>query len=221
MKTKLAFVIVLLLGGCQTPNVPDDFSFEPSADKNTGIIIGSVTQNNDVSNATVADFRIDHQLKKDTKLLYSMNTNELLGGFANKFGFEEGNLGGRMFVVEVEEGDHQLDYWSINHNNNYLIIYPKVPPPKLEFSLEHGQIMYIGNFHIDIVAEKNFLGALLPLGGEPSINNKYPRDIELIYEKYPQLKDKEITINVLHEGTWINEIHEEEELEIPTSKEQS
>jgi hypothetical protein len=52
----------------------------------------------------------------------------------------------------------------------------------------------------------------------PSISSEYNRDVKYFHEKYPQFKDKEITINVLHNGIWLDDIHNQEELVIPTSK---
>ena len=212
------FLFILLLTGCQTPNISKDFKFNENEELKTGLIIGSVSQNLGNSKATVADFRIDYALKNKTKLLYSMDLNEVLGGFANKFGFEDENTGGRIFAVELDAGDHQLDYWSINHNQNSLVLYPKVPPPVLKFTLERGQIMYLGNFHINIESYKSLLGAKLPAAGVPSISSEYDRDVKYFHEKYPQFKGKEITVNVLHDGIWLDDIHNQEKLVIPTSK---
>ena len=94
---------------------------------------------------------------------------------------------------------------------------PKVPPPKLEFTMEPGQIMYIGNFHLQIESGKNFFGMKIPVGGMPTIKSEYDRDIRNFHEKYPQFKGQEITNNVLNDGPWLNEVHKEEELVIPTS----
>ena len=137
---KLVPVVFLLLTGCQTANIRDDYSLDAEAKKNTAIIVGSVTQNPDTALGTVADFRIDYKSDKETKIMYSKETNPLIGAIANRYEFQDGKSGGRIFVLEVDAGQHQLDYWSIDHNNNDLRLYPKVLPSRLEFTVEPGQI---------------------------------------------------------------------------------
>lgn len=215
---KLIFLLSIFLHGCQTTNIRDDYSLEESSSANIAIVIGTVSQNLSASKVTVSEFRIDQKNSNPTKTMYSQITNEFLGGLANKYEYQDAHSGGRIFVVEVTAGKHQLDYWAINHNNNYLTIHPKVPPENLEFNIERGQIMYLGNFHIDIESGRNLFNQKIPVGGVPSINNHYERDLKYFQEKYPNLSDQEVINNVLHEGKWLNEITEQEELVIPTSK---
>ncbi len=209
--------MLLLLYGCQTTNIREDYSLETNSASNIAIVVGTVSQNLSSSKLTVSEFRIDQQNDNKTKTVYSQITNEIIGSLANKYEYQDAHSGGRLFVVEIDAGKHQLDYWAINHSNNYLTLHPKVPPPNLEFNIEQGQIMYLGNFHIEIESGKNLFGQKIPIGGIPSINNEYDRDIKYFREKYPKLSTKDVISNVLHEGKWINELNEQEELVIPTS----
>ena len=218
--TLLAILPLILLIGCQTTNIRQDYSLDSTSGNNIALVVGSVTQNLESSKHTVSSFKIDYQSKSTTKTMYSQITNEFLGTLANKYEFKENDRGGRLFVVEIESGRHSVDNFSINHNGGQLVLHPKVPPPSLEFDIKQGEIMYLGSFHIDIKSGKNLLGFAVPVGGVPSIGDMYDRDVKYFYEKYPQFNDENVINNTLHEGVWIDDINKPEALVIPTSDEQ-
>ena len=211
-------IFLLILGifsACQSVNVKENYSLDSEQGADKAIIFGTVSQNVETNNSTLADFRINHTTRSKTKIMYSREENPLFDAL-NSYDFQENLEGGRLFVLEIEPGTHQLDYWSIRDNS--VRLYPKVAPPPLEFEAAAGEILYLGNFHMTISTYKNFLGIRMPLGGEPLLRNKYERDLELFHKEYTQFRGQDVLVRVLRDGPWIDDIHDEEELIIPTSE---
>jgi len=212
-------LVVVLLSGCKTANVRDDYTF--SEETEAGIIIGSVTQTKDTGTATNTQFFVNYHSKKNKKTLYSKEESALLGylGAKSEFGPEEDF--GRIFVIEIPPGKHEVDHWNITHGDGGyygFTLYPKSPSPVLNFDVTSGDIIYLGNFHMNVESGKNLFGMTIPTGGVPEINDEYDRDIKLFKKKFAQFSNKEIKNGTVHSGLWINEANEIEELSIPKSE---
>ncbi|MBL1293160.1 MAG: hypothetical protein COB61_004725 [Thiotrichales bacterium] len=207
----LVLVVFLFISGCQTLNVKEDFELDPDA--GTGLIIGSVTQTIKAGRNVSAAFFLNRVSGKNVRDIQAKVKTIVLGDLTFKSEFEEQQQDGRIFAVEVPAGINELDAWEIKIAAGY--IYPRTPPPSLKFSVKPGEVVYIGNLHMDVDSAKNFLGIKGAIGGAPSISDEQERDIPLLKEKFKNLATKDISINVLHEGVWIDEEKVDDELEIP------
>lgn len=205
----------VILSGCQTTNIKQDYSFDEKAD--TALIIGSVTQTENAGLPTNAEFYIDYNGKYQKQLFAKQKTTLGYLGVVNEF--ENTGVAGRIFVIELPAGQHVMNHWRIEYGDGSgFILYPKVPPPTLTFSLEARQIVYLGNFHMEIKTGKGWLGQTLPTTGIPIINDEHERDIKFFKERYPQFASREIIINVIHSGPWVSESQLDEELSIPKAE---
>jgi len=128
-----------------------------------------------------------------------------------------GDLQGRIFVLELPAGKHQIDQWAIEQGK-LSFLYPKQPPPPLEFKVAAGEIHYLGNFHMQMEAGKNWVGMTIPVAGYPTIKDMNERDVDMFRERYPQFANRPVRVDVLATDVWVSGSFEEEELVVPKSK---
>lgn len=211
-KSSLLLIVFFFISGCQTLNVKEDFELDPEAE--TGLVIGSVTQNIDAATEANAAFFINKESGKNIKNIQAKVNSLILGTLTANNEFAEQQKSGRIFAVEVPAGENILDSWEIKLSGGGYI-YPRTPPPSLSFDVNPGEVIYIGNLHIDVESGKNFLGIKRAFGGVPSLYDEQERDIPLLKAKFKALADKNISVNVLHEGVWVDEETIDDELEIP------
>jgi len=221
MSTYHSFRFIVLLSsaifffGCQTANVRSDYKIDEKTE--SAIIIGSVTQREDAGLPTNAQFYVNYKTKHHKRLYAKKKTPLGYLGVVNEF--ENTGVTGRIFVIELPVGQHKIDHWSIDYGDGGgFILYPKVAPPTLNFALQTGQILYLGNFHMAIETGTGLFGQTLPVSGAPTIKDESDRDIKMFKERYPQLASEKITVNVIHSGAWVNENQIDEMLEVPKSE---
>ncbi len=159
----------IIISGCQTANIKKYYSFDGKVE--TAIIIGSVTQREDAGLPTNSQFYVNHNEKYQKQLYVKEKTALGYLGVVNEF--ENTGVAGRIFVIELPVGQHALNHWTIEYGDAPgFILYPKISPPPLVFTLHAGQIMYLGNFHMAIETGKGLLGQTLPVSGIPVIEGR-------------------------------------------------
>lgn len=200
-KINLILFFMVFFCGCGTANVSRDFVIKDSKDK--GIVIGSITQNKGVPggvNAKIYYGKLDGNNEiVDTAWINARPENYVTGTLGFKSEFE--GLDGRLFVIELPEGDHALFNWSIDLGNAF--INPVAQPPSQLFYVEPGRVTYIGNIHMHYKVHKSLIGLKAVGSGVPEITNQHDRDLSKFKELYPNLFSKEILHEPMYPGIWM------------------
>ena len=214
-KTLLLLCLCSLVSGCQTTvlsNIRTDYDFK--SNKDTGLIVGTVSHPKDTDSITFSMFHINYYSGNPKALLNFRERGIFYYGHPAEFEFEDSGNKGKLFVLELPAGEHSVDYWQIA--NGYNRWYPKSAPSPLEFMIQPGEVLYLGNFHMQIIPPKKWYKVLDE--GFPLIRDKNERDIQLFRELYPSFSARNIKLNVLHEGRWTNELTEPDVIVIPVSE---
>lgn len=199
---KTALIICFLsLYGC-TPvhtNYIDE-NHIPKLTPDKAIIFGSVTQSKNVLGGTNARFFIDSKDdKKGHYMLRPKKVNDLLIGYRGYVSdFKKTN--GRLFALEVPAGKHQVDSWNVDTGNATL--YPKIGPNPLIFEIQTGEVIYIGNLHMEYKTSEGVLGLKVTTHATPEIKDKRERDLKVFLDRYKNYKKEQITYQVLPIGPW-------------------
>ena len=206
-----------MIAGCQTTieaNIRPDYTFENK--KDTGLIIGTVSHRKDVGKDASSIFFINYRSKNPLVILNSGASQF----FLRKNELEGTGFYGKLFVIEVPAGRHVVDHWQIFSMHSLgTVLTPKSEPPPMNFEITAGEILYLGNFHVAINTHENILGEPIPDGGIPIIKDESKRDLRMLRERYPQFNERNVKVNVIHSGPWINELIKSQELTVPKSGE--
>ena len=204
-----------MIAGCQTTiqsNIRPDYNFENN--KDSGLIIGTVSHPEEVDDIVFSIFHINYYSGNPKGTIRFRERGLLYSGHPAEFEFEDAGNKGKFFILEFPAGEHSVDYWGIQFG--FWLVSPKSAPTPLEFNIQPGEILYLGNFHMQPTKGKYLAGEFQD-GGIPVINDQSDRDIQLFRELYPDFGARNIKVNVLHEGRWSNELTEPDVIHIPVS----
>jgi len=193
--------------GCQsTGNI--DPKYELSAHQNTGLVLFSVSHDQDSSSL----------FRSGANIYLAIHFRNVITGErppraeSNDWGslmpptsrFD--NVRGRIYVREFAAGRYELWEWSLHQNTGVGInsFRSKQPPPSITFEVQPGSVTYIGNVHGALLWSKNIFGIDLVAGAIPQIRNEAERDVKMILKDYPQL-DGKIVVTPLGTGAWLAE----------------
>ncbi|MFL6647758.1 MAG: hypothetical protein ACJ8KO_07340, partial [Sulfurifustaceae bacterium] len=176
-----ASVLVMFLAGCATPNIDKDFQF--SAEKDTGLVVGSVTQD-DVpgQGASYATFFFEdsngngHMVRSREQFL----TRALVQG-PDDFS----DVVGRLFAIELPKGKYRFVRWNMGDGVGHF--WPKKDPSPLEFTIERGKVTYIGNLHMQLATGTNIVGQTRIANVLPVVSDKSDRDLRVFASRFPKL----------------------------------
>lgn len=113
-----------------------------------------------------------------------------------RFPGENGNL----FVFELPVGDHQIDHWWAREA--YTTISPEAQVMPLKFTVNEGEILYLGNIHMALTFGKNVLGAPVTTSVLPEVRRHFERDRELLLAAYPHAPPERLRNAPLPAGAW-------------------
>ena len=191
----ILLVLLLFFTGCAVSNVKSDFALSP--DKSTGLIIGSITQSKGPE-TWQANGVYYYEGKENG---YIETRVKSLPGFAIYSKSEFTDEDGRLFVIELPEGDYSFHTWKVKLNA-YDYIYPRENPYPLQFSVGNGEIIYIGNLHLALLTGKDFFGMNITVGAYSEIRDKYERDVSIFKDRYEKLQNIKISKALLTQGSW-------------------
>ena len=107
---------------------------------------------------------------------------------------------GRIAVVNLPAGRHELSTWSFS-NGTGLFISPKVTPPPLPFEVKAGSVIYLGDIHGLLGVGRNLIGMKSAGDVEPEVRDRHERDLAVLDAKYPQFRGKAV-VQLLPTGAW-------------------
>lgn len=183
MKSVVAMIlIVFMFGGCAgrptlvEPTPQQNFT----ADDGTAVIVGSVSQEfTEGAESAIASFYLDDAEGDRIDSLSVFSIMSLI----RKTEFED--VSGHVFAITLEPGTYQFGDWGID-NGTGMYIHPRRPEP-LKFAVDRGEVIYIGNLHMNFDTGRNVFGVMITSGGWPKLMDRAKRDIPIIEEKYPAL----------------------------------
>ena len=109
---------------------------------------------------------------------------------------------GRLVAINIPAGIYEFYSW--HAYNDRLSISPKYAPPPLFVDVKAGELVYIGNLHMNISTGKNYFNMSVASGALPEVIDMSERDISLFKKRYPQFSDNNINKSVLNEGPWLS-----------------
>lgn len=187
--------LIAALSGCAARNIQRDFSFNSAP--NEGLVVLSISHDLAGPWGTNAIFYMDGGVPNGGEMLTSFD--EVIPGIPKRRSEFEDSYG-RVLVLVLPVGAHQIDSWQIASAG--LRIRPNEKPTPLKFEVTGGEIKYLGNLHANLKTGKNTFGMRITDNGYPEIRDQQQRDIRMFEEKYPQFKGK-IVVNLLQLGPWV------------------
>lgn len=105
---------------------------------------------------------------------------------------------GKLYILELNPGDHQVDTWRLWAGSRFE---PAIMPRPLQFTVQKGDVVYIGNLHVRIVTGKKFLSIGSIKSVTPVVQDRSTTDIALAESRMPSLQGK-VRIALLALGDW-------------------
>ena len=190
---------LISLTGCainSTKPIARDFSFDAKA--NTGLIIGSISQEL-AKNKVNSYFYLASNNDIHTSQKVKVSKNSLLLHSYKRSQFSE--TSGRIYALELPVGKHTLKTWSV-FNGTGATITPRNEPTPIEFTVKKGEVLYVGNLHMNFINGRNLFGMSIIGSAYPELTNEYDRDISVFHDKYPGLKQHKIKAIEIKNGRW-------------------
>lgn len=197
---KFIFFIVcvnLLLSGCVSTG---EITRDQEVKKEKGVILASISSSIKKSPTNISFYFQKAGEKREIGMFQ-----EEPGSFSkpiNDFP-DDPNRRGRLLAFEVDPGNYNLTKWKIYAftGAGHKYIEPKEPKP-LPFIVKPGEITYLGNLHVDIIYGENMFGFSIPAGGLSSIDNRADVDLQLLKDKYPNIRNWPIVISIPDRSQW-------------------
>jgi hypothetical protein len=202
MKVALLILILSLIQGCATSNISKDFKLQPNSGK--GLVFGTITTDKKRGGHNVVALFYIKSVNGNSH--YFESRQEAIPGLSlEPSEFEDVN--GRLFATALSPGIYTLDYWQLTQGS--LFLRPKGSPPPLEFEVVEGEVVYLGNWHVNFTVGNWFLTRAMN-DAVPEIRDYFERDLDRFVNSYPQFKGKEVLKKIPMLGIWSNQSTERE-----------
>jgi hypothetical protein len=202
---KVRRVVAAAVGACLlSACVEHGKMVKPDApvDLNTkGVMIVSVTRTQDASNSDgwyyyhpVGDDRLD-RLDAIGAMISLIEPDDFP---------DDDDQKGRIFAVEMNPGEYRIAQWEMFVSRGayaYEYIEPK-SPVSLPFTIKPGEFVYLGNWHVEALVGKGFLGFKAVGGAHGEIHDRHERDLAAFRKKYPQFQDASVDVRVIDSTPW-------------------
>lgn len=185
---KILFILVatLLLSGCASTTVKQDYSLNESTDK--GLLVTSISYQGGYSG-----YAVYFKNTKTNKLDYvEFGAGSTLIPIPPKGDFSHLNRKGEVFATELPAGEYHIWRWRVQ--SGYATLTP-INPMKVEFKIEPGKATYLGNF--DFI-ETSSLGFTIT-GVDVNYSDQSEVDLDILMKKLPNIKKEQI-IKGIKEG---------------------
>lgn len=161
----------------------------------SAIVIVSATHDNAVGRSARAIFYIDHAEGFTKQRL--LHTIEDVVGIPT--GSDFGDLYGKVYVLELEPGKHSVDFWQVPTAGGRLM--PREKPVPLDFIVEAGETIYLGNLHMHIARGRNVFGMSVAGDAVPEIRDRREVDLAVAERKVPGINSRAV-VRTLPLGSW-------------------
>ena len=192
----VTILALVILAGCSR-----QFNIEPDAviDMSKGILMASVTKGSMTpsTNAHISYVRVE----ETGTMSLSARGFELTNDYPRRV-----DKWGQLVAIESEPGEYQLTNWQLVASTGYgvVTISPKRDPSPLSFTINPGEITYIGNLHVKTTefSKGVLVGNHIATGASIRISNELEADKRILYRKYPNISRWPINIEVPDDSDW-------------------
>lgn len=112
------------------------------------------------------------------------------------------DLYGQLYVLDLKPGRHQVDSWEVRQGNLSRMV-PRIEPQPLVFEARAGEVIYLGNLHMNMTRGRSLLGTPVPTGIYPEVKDRRDIDVAIAQTKHPDLKGR-ATVQLLPQGPWLS-----------------
>lgn len=185
-----SFALSLLLAGCAGVAVDRDIAPAQLSDK--AVIVLSVSHDDGARSAANAIFYMDGQSLGDLVVMQTQPQMVLRNDFKGRHG--------RLFILEVTPGHHRIVGWQVVSAG--FRITPAQKPVPLEFDVDKGDVVYLGNLHAQLVlGHKTLFGGRAANDARIVVADRSDEDIPLAEAQTPALK-LHMRTALLPQGPW-------------------
>lgn len=186
-------LLAVLSAACMTQQVSGPLSDKRAAE--SAIVIVSATHDYAIGRSARAIFYIDS--KKGFARQRLLHTIEDVVGIPTGSDFED--LYGKVYVLELEPGKHSVDSWQVPMSGGRLR--PRQDPVPLDFIIQAGETIYLGNLHMHIARGRNVFGMPVVADAVPEVRDRSERDLSIAERKVPGIKGR-ASVRTLPLGSW-------------------
>lgn len=183
-----------LSAACVTQQVSGPLSDKRAAD--SAIVIVSATHDYAIGRSARAIFYIDSNAGFfQQRLLHSIE--DVILGIPTGSDYED--LYGKVYVLELEPGKHSVDSWQVPISGGRLR--PRQEPVPLDFLIQAGETVYLGNLHMHIARGRNVFGMSVVADAVPEVRDRSELDLAIAERKVPGIKSRAV-VRTLPLGSW-------------------
>jgi hypothetical protein len=113
------------------------------------------------------------------------------------------NPPGALWVLELSAGPHRISRWGVMYNTGIGggTFQPRDCPP-IPFELRAGEILYLGNLHMETSMARNVFGLKVLGRGYPAFHDERARDLARFRQQYPALAPHHVDVRLLDFSPW-------------------
>ncbi|MRX27433.1 hypothetical protein [Kangiella sp. HZ709] len=178
MNFKLSVILfaVLLFQGCAVSNVSKNYQLNKSS--NEGLVFLTLTVD-----GVISDYSLTFGTPTKREFVkFAYGTPASL--FETK-DIDSKDAKGKLFAIKMPAGKYKVFRWGVNsgsYNNS------SSEPIDIEFNVDAGKVVYIGNYHFDSAKST----AMWQVDANVFHINAYHRDSQLFLDKYPSISKNSI-----------------------------
>ena len=186
---------VSLLTACAAPNIAPDFALEKSA--KSGVAAGSITYEGGyaayrlriIARNGEAEYRVEHGSAQTLNMVLAFKGEKVNPALQKR---------GSTFAVELPAGRYVIESWHISQGAANV---SSTAPMGIEFEVEGGKAIYLGNFHFK---ETGRLGRAVT-ASDVTLSDQSTRDLPALRAAFPNLAATPFS-QALAEGTVIEHV---------------
>lgn len=182
-------VFAVALAGCSHEQGTPERKYQEAP--GLGVVVLSVSHGLAQASETTAYFYLDEK-RLGGKGLLSTPLRGTPSDFKDRYG--------QVLTLSLPPGKHSIDRWTLETQINMRR--PKHLAAPLVFQVNEGEVIYIGNLHLQFQVETGLFGVPIIRAVVPVIRDNAAEDIEIAEKKAPALLHR-TTIQLLPLGPWV------------------
>lgn len=185
----LSLVLFNIAGCATTPLLPETLT-HADLQRGKGILIGSIARG--IAEWPYYNYGIFYRRVGETEVSLIEVTGNRVGYWSWRSNFSDDFNGadssGSLFAYTLPAGRYEIF--------QYFLRYASGPDERIlratknfsiEFTIQSGEIAYIGEFLVNAVMKKDLIGVPVPVDGIWSLRNQFDRDISLFTSTFPEI----------------------------------
>lgn len=182
-----------LISACVTQQVSGPLPDKRAAQ--SAIVIVSATHGNAIGRSARAIFYLD----SNEGFFEERRLQSIEDVFGIPTGSDFDDLYGKVYVLEVKPGKHSVDSWQVPTSGGRLV--PREKPVPLDFLIQAGETVYLGNLHMHIARGRNIFGMSIVADAVPEVRDRRELDLSIAERKVPGIRNRAV-VRMLALGSW-------------------